>query len=355
MIAGGYGAVGREIAGLLSDRPGMTAVIAGRNEKKARELAGQVHGDWRVVDLDNRESIKSGLKGIDIIINSFSPSDTYHIDLAEVAVEQGAHYLDINPFIGYSERVLQLDQSAKEKGITLITALGAYPGIPALLIADARHCFSEIKSANVFFAMGGKLEGMTPLAISGLDYMMNISPLIWEDDCWKKAAMKGTKEYMGEPFNKPIGFFPGMITYDLLNIPDIMKIDQISNWSGMENSLQGMILYFGVKLGLGKNEKRAKKFLSLLKFLGKPSKYHPDTILKVVVDGIQEGVYKKRTIELHHTEDHLTALIPVLACEQLIHGQIEKWGAFTGPQVFNTGALIDSFKNSRIGYSENWE
>lgn len=354
LIAGGYGAVGQEVVKLISQRSDMTAVVGGRNRDKARKCAEQFDCEWQVMDLDDLESIKVNLHSIDIVINAFIPSDAYHVDLAEMAIGAGTHYLDVNAFIGYSERVMKLDPVAKEKDVTLITALGAYPGIPALLIADAMHHFSEIKSSNIYFAMGGKLEGMTPLAISGLDYMMNVTPMKWKDDHWENAEMKGTSEIMGEPFNKKIGFFPGMITYDLLKIPDMVKIEQIANWSGMENALQGMILYFGVKLGLGKNEKRAKKFLGLLKFLGKSMRYHPDTALKIVVDGIQDGTQKKRTIELHHTEDYLTALIPVLACEQLIGGQIEKRGAFTGPQVFDTGALIDGLKDSLVAYHEEW-
>jgi saccharopine dehydrogenase-like NADP-dependent oxidoreductase len=355
LIAGGYGAVGREVVKLLTKKSGLHPIIGGRDEIKAKSFAAQENCEWGVIDLDNRESITAGLRGIDIVVNCFLPSDDYHTDLAESAIELGIHYLDVSAFIGYSERIMKLNKAAKEKEVTTITALGAYPGITGLLILDAKNHFSEISSADAYFAMGGKLDGMTPLSLIGVDYMMSVPPLTWNKDKWEKAKMSGTKEFMGEPFNKMIGFFPGMITFDLHALPDAMNLNRLSCWSGVENTLQGLIFFLGNKLGLGKNEKRAKRFLKLLLFLGKGKKNHSDTVLKIVVEGEKDGVLKKRIIELHETEDYLTALIPVLACEQLVHSHVKKRGAFTGPQIIDTTKLIKSLKESNISFKENWE
>ncbi len=355
LVVGGYGAVGREIVKLLANKPDIKTIIGGRNKIKAEMLAESLDCEWRVVDLDSPESIKVALLEIDIVINCYLPADDYHIELAKLAIEAGVHYLDINPFIGYSERITELDQAAREKEVTLITALGASPGIPGLLILDAKNYFSEINSANVYFAMGGKLDGLTPLAIVGVDYMMKVVPKIWNQKQWEKAKMTGIKERMGEPFNKSVGFYPGMITYDFFALPEMMKIGKIAYWSGMENAFQGLVMFFGSKLGLGKNIGRAKKFLKLLLFLGKGKNNHPDTVVKVVVEGKIEGVRKKRAIELHETEDFLTALILVLACEQIVHSQITQRGAFAGSQVVDTTKLIESLKDCEIGYKESWD
>ena len=126
LIAGGYGAVGKEIAKLLVLKPGIMPVVGGRNEKRAESLASQINCEWIRIDLDNGESISNALKDIDIVINCCIPSDNYPITLARAAVERQVHYLDVSAFNGYCKRVMQLNPLANEKGVTLITALGAY-------------------------------------------------------------------------------------------------------------------------------------------------------------------------------------------------------------------------------------
>ncbi len=354
LIAGGYGAVGKSIAKLLCLRPGIIPVVGGRNEEKAKSLANLINCEWIHIDLDNSESISNGLKDIDIVINCYIPSDNYPIKLAEIAVERRVNYLDISAFNGYCKRVIQLNPLANEKRVTLITALGAYPGIPGLIIADAREYFSEIKSAEFYFVMGGKLEGLTPLSLMGVQYMMDSSPLVWNTSQWQKPQVTQTQEPISEPFNKKIFFSPGMITYDLHIIPETMKIDKIAYWSGIENLVQGLVFLVGMKLGWAGNEKKATRFLKLLKFFGKGGKNHSEIALKAVVQGIKDGKQINRIMEIHGVEDYLTAVIPVLVCDQLIDGQINQRGAFTGPQIVDTHTLIQSFRNTVPGYKESW-
>ncbi len=352
LIAGGYGAVGKEIAKLLVRKPGIMPVVGGRDKKKAESLARQINGEWIHFDLDNDKSISRGLTDMDIVINCYIPSDNSPVKLARTAVEQQVNYLDVCAFNGYCKRVIQLDPLAREKGVSLITALGVYPGIPGLILADTAASLSEINSAEFYFVMGGKLEGLTPLSLMGVHYMMKVPPLVWDTNQWQKPQETGTQEPICEPFNKQIFFSPGMITHDLHIIPETMKIKKIAYWSGMENLLQGLVFFMGMKLGWAANEKRASRFLKLLKFFGKGKKNHSEMALKTVVQGIKKGKQIKRIIEIHGREEYLTAVIPVLVCDQLINGQINQKGAFTGPQIVNTHTLIHSFQDIVPGYKE---
>ncbi len=354
LIAGGYGAVGEEIARLLTRKPGIVPVVGGRNEEKARLLADQLNCEWIRFDLNNNESVLNGLKGMDIVINCYLPSDSYHTKLAEAAIERQVNYLDVSAFNGYCGRIMQLNSLAEEKGATLVTALGAYPGIPGLILANSGDYFSEISSADIYFVLGGKLQGLTPLSLMGVQYMMDVPPLVWESNQWQKPRVTGTRESIGKPFNKEIFFSPGMITHDLHMIPETVKIDKISSWSGMENLLQGLVFFIGMKLGWAGSEKKAARFLKLLKLMGKRRKSHPEMALKVVVKGIKDGKPMKRIVEINGTEDYLTALVPVLACDQLIDGQISQKGAFTGPQIVETETLLQSFRDIAPGYKEDW-
>ena len=305
--------------------------------------------DWIRIDLDHSDSISSGLQDVDIVINCYIPSDDYPIKLAEIAVEQQVHYLDLSAFNGYCHRVMQLNALALRKKVTLITALGVYPGIPGLILADADTYFSKIQSAEFYFVMGGKLEGLTPLSLMGVQHMMDVPPLVWDTDQWRKPQVTGVQEPISEPFNKSVVLSPGMITYDLQMMPETMKIEKIAFFSGMENLFQGFVFFCGMKLGKAKNKKNAARFLKLLQFLGKSRRNHPEMALKAVVQGIKDEKPVKRIHKIHGSEDDLTAVIPVLVCDQLINGKINQSGAFTGPQIVNTRAVMQFFKEELYG------
>lgn len=51
-------------------------------------------------------------------------------------------------------------------------------------------------------------------------------------------------------------------------------------------------------------------------------------------------------------EELLTAIVPVIVCEQIVEGDIKKSGAFTGPEVVNVQKFIESLKTKGINYKE---
>jgi hypothetical protein len=83
----------------------------------------------------------------------------------------------------------------------------------------------------------------------------------WENESWIKAPAKGRQEYISEPFNKQITFYPYMVMHDLIELPQIVKTDKIVMWLMSESFFLGMVLLMGLKMGLAKTKKRAEKFL----------------------------------------------------------------------------------------------
>ncbi|MCP5053912.1 MAG: NAD(P)H-binding protein, partial [bacterium] len=282
LIAGGYGAVGGRLSRIFAGNKNIIPVVAGRNETKASVLAKELNCQWQVVDLEDKESIREALDGIDIVINCFIASENFNLYLPETAIEKGIHYLDLSGYNEYCEGIIRLKDSAEKNESLLITALGAYPCIGGLVLASNKDYFDEIASVDIYFTMGGKLGGLSVLSLKGANYMVNTAPLVWKEGQWRKPDKTSTKEHVGGPFNKKISFYPGMITYDLYFVPGLEKIKHIASWSGMENMFQALVFVIGMKLGWAKNDKRAKRFLKILKYLGRGKKNHEDISLKIV-------------------------------------------------------------------------
>jgi len=350
LIAGGYGSVGTHISEMLSQDEKFIPVIAGRNEEKAKALADKLNCDWKGIDLGNENSINDALADIDIAINCFIPSADFNTILPELAAETGIHYLDVAAFNNFNERVTGLNKKAAVNKTVLITALGLYPGMPGLVLASNKEYFDRVDSVNIYFASGGRMEGLSVLSLQGINLMMNIPARQWNGEEWIKANSRGTTEYISNPFNKKLSFFPFMITYDLLKIPEVMKCNKIVMWSGTESLFQGLVLLLGLKMGFARTENKAENFLKVLRFLGR--KKNEDYSMKIVTKGPKDEKSLERVVEMNGPEELLTAIVPAIVCQQIADGVINKPVAFTGPEVVNIQEFIASLKTKNIGYQE---
>jgi saccharopine dehydrogenase-like NADP-dependent oxidoreductase len=350
LIPGGYGAVGSIIATLLSKKENIIPIVAGRSENQAKKLAEKLACQWITIDLENKASIETALKNIDIVINCYTPSGDFNTMLPELAAISGVHYLDVAAFNKFNKGVIDLHKKAIENKAILITALGLFPGIPGLILGSNKNHFDEVETTDIFFTSGANMDTLSPLALQGIGLMMKEPPKQWNGGHWVKPFVKSKKEHISEPFNKNITFYPYMVTYDLLKIPEIMKINNLNMWSMSENIFVGMILLLGLKMGLAKTVERAKKFLTILRFLGK-NKNH-DYAMKIVSKGTKGNEKYERIVEMNASEEYLTAIVPVIVCEQITDGDIKKAGAFTGAEIVNMSEFINSLKSGNINYKD---
>ena len=351
LVVGGYGSVGSAITKLLFESDYLFPIIAGPDKDKAEKLAKQYNCDFKIIDIYDKNSIEQALKDIDIVICCYIDLDNFDTLLPETAIRSGVHYIDISGTNEYNEKIIALNDTAIENNILLITALGLYPGIAGLLLADSKNYFEKIGTIEVYFAVGANMNGLSELSLQGIGQMIDATPMQYNGKKWVKTNGKGKNEYIGEPFNKKIFFYPCMITKDLLGIPEIIETNNISIWSGSESFLQGMVLYFGVKQGYTKIVKKARYFLKALKFIGRNKNKH--SLMKIIIKGSCDNIKHERIIEFNAKEEFLTAIAPVIVCEQIVSNDIKKFGAFTAPQVVNTDKFCNSFKEKDVNYRES--
>ncbi len=351
LIAGGYGVVGQVVTELLSQRiESIQSVVAGRNVEKTQAVAEKFNCKWTSIDLESDESIKTALTGIDVVINCYIPSADFNTLLAENAADMGIHYLDVGAFNAFNEKIVALHDLAVSNQATLITALGLYPGMASLILASNRDYFDEIDKIDIYFTSGGKMEGLSVLSLQGINYMMNITPQIWNGQQWVTANSSGTKALINKPFNNEISFYPFMVSYDLLMIPEMIPCNSLKMWSGTESLVQGLVFLLGMKANLASTVSKAKRFLKILQYMGK--KLNENYSMKIVIKGSKQGAQLERVVEMNGKEEYLTALVPVLLCDQLISGTIARSGAFTGGQIADANDFINMLKTMEIDYSD---
>lgn len=351
LIVGGYGAVGSEVCHLLSEESDIDLVVGGRNGERAAELAAELGATSRVLDVRDPTAVASALDGVEIVVSCFVDTAEPDMTLPRAAIERGIVYMDLAAVpVEHLEQILALDKTARAGGAMLVTGLGVNPGIPGVLALEARNHFDRIESVDVYFTMGAKLEGLSPLSLRGVGAMMKTRPQQWREGEWRRPSPSGAKRHVGPPFDKTVYFGAAMITPDLMDLPRAIGAERFAFWSGLEKTFQSLLFLLGIKLGRTKTQKRAERFLRRLRRAGRGPDTTNDISLELVVVGEDSGERRQWTVSMHCSEEYATAIAPVVLCRQVARGLVSKKGAFFCHQAVAIDDFVAQLRAADLNY-----
>ncbi|MBK8284109.1 MAG: saccharopine dehydrogenase NADP-binding domain-containing protein [Ahniella sp.] len=166
-----YGANGYT-AGLILKRAlanGHQPVLAGRSRESIEALAHEHNLPARIFPLDNPETVKSALQGIDVVLHCAGPYSATAAPMIEGCLAVGAHYLDITGELDVFAYAHAQDERARERGILLMPGTG-FDVVPtdclAAMLKAALPDATELVLA--FEAGGGPSQGTAKTAVEGL-------------------------------------------------------------------------------------------------------------------------------------------------------------------------------------------
>ena len=165
IILGACGGMGRHVAKSISSFPEIgNLTIADLNLKDAELLASQLgpHIKGIKVDINDTESLLSILSHHDIVLNTVGPFFKFGYQVLQTSLEANCHYMDICDDWEPTEKMLELNNFAKEKNLLAILGLGASPGITNLL---GRIAIDNLDMVHTIYT-GWNLEEAQPESVS---------------------------------------------------------------------------------------------------------------------------------------------------------------------------------------------
>ena len=165
IILGACGGMGRYVAKSVSSLGQIDHLaIADLNFKDAELLASQLgsHTKGIEVDINNIENLLSILFDYDIVLNTVGPFFKFGYQVLKTSLEANCHYMDICDDWEPTEKMLELNDIAKEKNLLALLGLGASPGITNLL---GRIAIDHLDIAHTIYT-GWNLEEAQPESIS---------------------------------------------------------------------------------------------------------------------------------------------------------------------------------------------
>lgn len=127
LILGGYGAVGREAALALAERPGTKVIVAGRNPAQARPIPGVTSVR---VDAADPADLAASLNGVTTVLMC---AETGNASVARTCLERGIGYVDVSASPDVLAAIEELDDLATARGATAALSVGLVPGVSNLL------------------------------------------------------------------------------------------------------------------------------------------------------------------------------------------------------------------------------
>lgn len=210
VVFGGYGAVGREAAALLSRW--YEVVVAGRDPAKA-----PVPGTTPLrVDLRDHADVERALEGAYAVLMC---AEVGNARVARACLERGVHYLDVSA----SHR--RLAAVAGPPNATALLSVGLAPGVTNLL---ARHCVELTGAREVEIGVllgGGERHGAAAVAWT-LDGLAEAGPT------WRMRFPEpfGTRTVRGFPFS------------DQHTLPGTLGVDRVRTGLCLDSRLATALL-----------------------------------------------------------------------------------------------------------------
>ena len=139
-------------------------LVCTRTVDKARAILSELEGgrvkiSARHIDLDDDPDLPALMKGFNVVVNCIGPNYKYEVPVAKAAIETGVDLVDINDEYETTFKLLELDQQAREAGITLVLGLGASPGVNNVLVRAAANQLDVVEEIHTAWVMSGSDPG----------------------------------------------------------------------------------------------------------------------------------------------------------------------------------------------------
>lgn len=145
IILGG-GMVGSVMAMDLASDPRFSVTVADHREQALERVQSRVPAATTTrVDLSNATRVRDLVGEYDIVLGALS--STIGFQTLRAVIEAGCHYCDIS-FM--PENAMELDELARENGVTAVVDNGVAPGMSNMFVGWAETHLDEVESVTIY-------------------------------------------------------------------------------------------------------------------------------------------------------------------------------------------------------------
>jgi len=146
----GSGQMGKGAAYDLAKQDSVEQIILADIDTKCAETLAKEVGDKAVaktVDAKNRDQLVKAFSEVDSVISAVSY--TVNVLHTEVAIETGTHMCDLGGGWTVVEKQLEMNDKAKDAGVTVVPDCGLAPGMVSVLAREGIEYLDRVESVKI--------------------------------------------------------------------------------------------------------------------------------------------------------------------------------------------------------------
>jgi lysine 6-dehydrogenase len=300
------------------------------------------------VDARDREQVLAAMAGMDACMNALPYY--FNLDVARLAIEAGVHCCDLGGNTEIVFNQLELDDDARERGVSIIPDCGLAPGMVNILAADGMRELDTVDAVRIY--VGGLPQHPKPplnyqivYSLEGvLDYYTTPS---WVLRDGKRQPIDALSEIVPVEFDEPIGTLEAFHTAGGIST-------LVWTWENRVRCMEYKTLRYPGhaqamrtirELGLLENEAIAVKgaqvkprdvFIACVEPKLRRPAGRDLVALRITVDGQRDGADRRVTYELvdYYDEEHgVSAMERSTGYSLSITGQMQALNRFEGAGV----------------------
>ena len=201
-VLGGYGIFGSRISEALALSPDCHLRVAGRNDKVGANFAARIRAEFRKCDLDDLDSVRQAIAGSYVVIHTAGPFQGADYRVAELCLEEGAHYLDLSDGRDFVVGIDALHKTATNRGLLVVSGVSSAPGITSAVIENLRTEFRTIDRIQIALSPGNQNPRGASTVGAVLSYLGR-QIRVWLDGRWVQRP--GWGDAIRLEFPDPVG------------------------------------------------------------------------------------------------------------------------------------------------------
>jgi saccharopine dehydrogenase (NAD+, L-lysine-forming) len=207
LVLGGAGGMGQGVARDLIKQDQITSVTLGDINTDPDRLAEKLRASEKTslikIDVNDHGGMVSAIKEVDVVINCAGPFYKTAVAVARAAVEAGVNYIDICDDYEATEILFtsDIDQAAREAGITVLTGMGSDPGTNNVLVKWYANRLDRVDEIYLYWVVS-----IAELAGAAWDHSLHMTlGKIPQYIDGKLQYVEGGTEEAPEQFLEPLG------------------------------------------------------------------------------------------------------------------------------------------------------
>jgi saccharopine dehydrogenase (NAD+, L-lysine-forming) len=207
LIIGGVGGMGQGVARDLIKQEQVKSVILADLFPDPQRLSTKLRENKKIelvkMDVNDHESMVNAFREVNVVINTAGPFYKTAVPVAKAAVEAKVNYIDICDDYEGTEILFnsEIDNLAREAGITVLTGMGSDPGTNNVLVKWYADRLDEVDDIYLYWVVS-----IAELAGAAWDHSLHMTlGKIPQYINGELVYVEGGTEVVAEQFLDPLG------------------------------------------------------------------------------------------------------------------------------------------------------